>query len=243
MGSGTRLTGLRSLARFVACGALLFAAPALGLTPEEKCQLAKIKETAKYVKCLLKAEDKAIKEGGGLPNTTKCDSKFSEKWAKAESKGGCTTEADEISMGSRLQSNALETTNLLMPTTSKFECDVFGQSDCPQGEACYVNTITEDPPTATCATIFGASTQGDDCEFLNDCAPGHSCLLIKSPNDGQLTCAFHCNKPSGGPSCADGGVPGFSCVRPSIFYGDVDRTPANFGICIDPNVFPDTPGF
>ena len=189
------------------------------------------------MKCLLKAEDKAIKEGGGLPDTTKCDTKFSEKWAKAESKGGCLTGGDEGTLQSNLQASALDTLNRLMPTTSNFECDALGQSDCP-GQGCYVNTITEDPPKAICANVAGALTQGDPCGFLNDCAIGHSCLLITSPNDGTLTCAFHCDTQGGSPSCADGGVPGFQCVRPSLFYGDVDRTPANFGICIDPNVFP-----
>ena len=64
-------------------------------------------------------------------------------------------------------------------------------------------------------------------------------MLIASPNDATITCAFHCDTQGGSPSCADGGVPAFDCVRPSRFYGDVDRTPANFGICIDPNLFPD----
>jgi len=236
MGSGTHLTALRILARFAACAALLFAAPALALTPEEKCQLAKIKEAAKYVKCLLKAEDKAIKDGLDLPDTTKCEAKFSGKWGKTESKGGCGTESDETSMESILQSNALDTINRLMPTTSNFGCDALGQTDCPD-EACFINTLV-DPAKAICAPVAFALTQGDDCGFMNGCASGHSCALIKSPNDSQLTCAFHCDTRGGSPSCADGGNPGFACVSPSLFYGDVNRTPASLGICIDPVVFP-----
>jgi hypothetical protein len=233
---------MSSHARFAALAAsaaLLCAGSALGVTDEEKCQVKKIKEAEKYVKCLLKAEDKAIKAGGVLPDLSSCTTKFAQKWAKVESKGGssCTTQNDEAAMQSKLEAVALDILNRLMPATANFACDALGQSDCP-GEACYVNTIVE-PATSQCASVFGpANTQGDVCGAINDCAIGHSCLLITSPQDSTLTCAFHCDTQGGSPSCADGGVPSFDCVSPSLFYSDVNRTPANFGICIDPNVFP-----
>ncbi len=44
------------------------------LDPDVKCNAAKVKETAKYSACLLKAESKAIKKGE-VPDFSKCDSK------------------------------------------------------------------------------------------------------------------------------------------------------------------------
>ena len=64
--------------------------------PNVKCYAAKVKETAKYYACRLKAESKAIKRGE-TPDFSKCDSKYGEKWAKAETKGEgeCPTEGDQ----------------------------------------------------------------------------------------------------------------------------------------------------
>ncbi len=44
-----------------------------GPTPAVKCYAAKVKETAKYSACRLKAESKAIKKGE-TPDFSKCDS-------------------------------------------------------------------------------------------------------------------------------------------------------------------------
>ena len=70
-----------------------------GPTPAVKCYAAKVKETAKYYACRLKAESKAIKKGE-TPDFSKCDSKYIEKWAKAETKGegACPTEGDEAAI-------------------------------------------------------------------------------------------------------------------------------------------------
>ena len=74
------------------------------LDADVKCNAAKVKEAAKYSACLLKAESKAIKKGE-VADLSKCDSKFSEKWQKAESKadGECPTENDEAAIQAQVQ--------------------------------------------------------------------------------------------------------------------------------------------
>ncbi len=74
------------------------------LDPDVKCNAAKVKETAKYSACLLKAESKAIKKGE-VPDFSKCDSKYREKWQKVESKaeGACPTNGDEAAIQAQVQ--------------------------------------------------------------------------------------------------------------------------------------------
>ncbi len=71
--------------------------------PDVKCYSAKVKETAKYYACRLKAESKAIKKGE-TPDFSKCDSKYSQKWQKVESKAGgaCPTEGDEAAIQAKM---------------------------------------------------------------------------------------------------------------------------------------------
>ncbi len=76
---------------------------ASALDPGVKCEAAKVKETASYYACRLKAESKAIKKLT-TPDFSKCDSKYSEKWKKAESKAGgaCPTEGDEAAIRAQM---------------------------------------------------------------------------------------------------------------------------------------------
>ena len=58
-----------------------------GPTDAEKCEAAKLKESGKYVSCRLSADSKGVKKG--VPSDySKCDTKFSGKWGKIESKYG-----------------------------------------------------------------------------------------------------------------------------------------------------------
>jgi hypothetical protein len=81
---------------FTFLGVLLIAGSAEAVDPAVKCNASKVKEAAKYSACRLKAESKAIKKGEA-PDYSKCDTKFSEKWQKAESQAGgaCPTLGDE----------------------------------------------------------------------------------------------------------------------------------------------------
>ncbi len=58
---------------------------ATGLSPEDKCEADKNKIAGKYAFCRQKAEAKAIKKSAAA-DYSKCDSKLSDKWGKAEQK-------------------------------------------------------------------------------------------------------------------------------------------------------------
>ncbi len=72
--------------------------------PAVKCGADKVRETAKYSACLLQAESRATRKGL-VPDFSKCDSKFSQKWQKAETKAGgaCLTNGDEAVIQAQVQ--------------------------------------------------------------------------------------------------------------------------------------------
>ncbi len=82
-------------------------------TPAAKCEAAKLKIAGKYGLCRLKVQAKGVKIGPGAETSgdlAKCDATFTDKWAKAESKGGssCPTSGD----AGRVQSVVTELTML-----------------------------------------------------------------------------------------------------------------------------------
>jgi hypothetical protein len=58
---------------------LLFSGAAFAADPAVVCESAKLKEAANYSSCRLKAQAKAVKKGA-VPDHTKCESKFADKW-------------------------------------------------------------------------------------------------------------------------------------------------------------------
>jgi hypothetical protein len=78
---------------------LLTAANAAALSPSDKCESGKLKEAGKYGLCRLKAEARAVKQGG-TPDYSKCDAKIGEKWAGLESDAGgeCPSNGDETAV-------------------------------------------------------------------------------------------------------------------------------------------------
>jgi hypothetical protein len=62
------------------------------------------------------------------------------------------------------------------------KCDVFGQTGCPSGQACYLYI---DPPRGRCdqeryggeCRSVGTGTQGVACGGLTSCAPGFACMV------------------------------------------------------------------
>jgi Protein of unknown function (DUF1566) len=78
---------------------IVSAQTAWAATPAAKCEAAKLKIAAKYSLCRLKVQAKGVKIGPGAETSgdlAKCDATFTDKWAKAESKGGssCPTSGD-----------------------------------------------------------------------------------------------------------------------------------------------------
>jgi hypothetical protein len=96
---------------FTFLGVLLIAGPAGAVDPGPKCEADKLKEAGKYGFCRLKAESKYAKTGNALKyaqDLEKCDTKYSEKWGKAETKaaGDCPTSGDEAAMQEQITSDA-----------------------------------------------------------------------------------------------------------------------------------------
>lgn len=79
----------------------LFAANAKAvIDPSAKCESGKLKESAKYVSCRLKAEAKAAQQET-TPDFSKCTAKFPLKYNEQETKAGpgiCPTEGDGASI-------------------------------------------------------------------------------------------------------------------------------------------------
>ena len=71
--------------------------------PAVKCESGKLKEAAKYANCRLKADSKAVKKDQA-PDYSKCESKFSDKWQKTESKadGACPSNGDEATVEAQI---------------------------------------------------------------------------------------------------------------------------------------------
>ncbi len=103
--------------------------------PDVKCYADKVKETAKYSACRLKAESKAIKKAE-TPDFSKCDSKYSQKWQKAESKAGgaCLTNGDEALIQARITDDADDIVTLLgggsVPGCQQLQLPATGQVTC-----------------------------------------------------------------------------------------------------------------
>ena len=209
-------------------GALLLATPGAqaALTPAQSCQVKKLKEAAKYVKCRLKAEQKGIKDNLS-PDFTACDTKFGSKFPQIVG-AVCTTEGDSASVMSRVTGHIEDLVGALMPPLATYACDVLAQNGCASGEACYLVAPSVEPATSACASE-GTGGQDTPCTFANDCVAGFGCLL-PDVNPGDFLCTAMCDTNGGAPSCGGGLV----CRRLNEFYEDVKRVPADVGICVTP---------
>jgi hypothetical protein len=64
-------------------GVLLLGASAHAWSPADRCEASKLKTSGEYAACRLRAESRAV-ENGGTPDFSKCDAKFANKWARVE---------------------------------------------------------------------------------------------------------------------------------------------------------------
>lgn len=67
--------------------------------PEVRCSKRKLKAAGKYVACRMKMDSRAAAKGVA-PDYTRCESKFSARWRKTETKsaGACPTSGDEAAV-------------------------------------------------------------------------------------------------------------------------------------------------
>ncbi|MCZ6568836.1 MAG: hypothetical protein O7B23_01605 [Deltaproteobacteria bacterium] len=167
--------------------------------PRVKCVADKVKEAGNYSACRFKAESKAIKKGEA-PDYSKCDSKYSAKWQKAESKaaGACPTNGDEAAIQAQVQQFVDELVAVLEPPAPCVgvggACWFLGASEESCDTVCADAGLAYDPATETyagsggtllqCHAVLDALGQtspplgefGDaDCSLIG--APGMGCSL------------------------------------------------------------------
>ena len=100
-------------------------ASAVAAGPEDKCEARKLKATAVYASCRLKAEAKA-KLKGVAPDYTKCEEGFAKKFGKTEEKAGpgvCPSEGDQAVIDDTVAGYTAELATLL-----------GGPGGCPQAD-------------------------------------------------------------------------------------------------------------
>jgi len=88
---------------------------ARALSEGRSCQVRKLNESAKYGSCRLRAELKGVRKGTA-PDFTKCESKFAERFSKAEAKAGlgiCQSEHDQSTIDSSIKLYAANVATLL----------------------------------------------------------------------------------------------------------------------------------
>jgi len=145
-----------------AIAALFFASQAHAADPAVKCEAAKLKESAKYASCRLKAEAKGVQTATS-PDFSKCEGKFTPKFTSLDTKFGmsvCPTEEDEASMNARITSDA-DDIAVLLSGGSVPEC---GNGVVEAGEDCDLGDLNGE----TCATqgLFGDGLAcGAGCTF------------------------------------------------------------------------------
>lgn len=134
--------------------ALLWATSAsAGATDAQKCEADKLKRTAKYAFCRLKADSKAVKRGQPA-DYMKCDAKIVEKFGVAETRYGaeCPTTGDVVTIQDQVTAatddlGVLLSGGVLPPVCGNGtieageDCD-FGDLD---GETCDSQTASAEP--------------------------------------------------------------------------------------------------
>jgi hypothetical protein len=94
----------------------LAATGAQAADPVVKCEAGKLKVSSKYAACRLKADAKAVKKGELSADYTNCVAKFTAKWNSLEEKVSpavCPSDGDQVSMDTRITTDAAEIATLL----------------------------------------------------------------------------------------------------------------------------------
>lgn len=95
----------RAIVGVTLAGLIAFAGEAAAITDAQKCEATKLKRAGQYNFCRLKAEGKAVKTGDPV-DYTKCDLKFTTKWASAEGIPMCPTTGDVATVQARVAADA-----------------------------------------------------------------------------------------------------------------------------------------
>ncbi len=150
--------------------------------PSLKCEFGKLKESSKYGACLLKAEAKGVLKGTA-PLFSKCETKFTDRFNRAEAKAGpgvCPSEGDEVEINSRIVAHAADIATLL----SGAALPGCGNGVVDPGEQCDGADLNG----ADCSTL---GFSGGTLACLVTCALDQSACALAGPilpQTGQSTC-------------------------------------------------------
>jgi len=159
----------------IATAAALFlaiASPAVAADPAVKCESGKLKESAKYSSCRLKAEAKGLQKSIA-PDYSKCESKFADKWSKIETKAGlgaCPSEGDLIDMDARITTDAAEVATLLAGGSLPVCGDDFaeGNESCDGTDLSGADCLSLGFASGTLACTPGCGFDVSGCAGLAD---------------------------------------------------------------------------
>ncbi len=152
-------------------------AAAAGPTDAQKCEADKLRRTAKYAFCRMKAESKFAKKGDSAKLTSdlaKCDAKITGKFAKAEARWGgeCPTTGDVGAIQSRVSADSDDLAVLLSGGTLPPVC---GNGTIDPGEQCDFGNLdgeTCDSRTASGEPFGTLSCDPGTCTFdTSGCVP------------------------------------------------------------------------
>jgi hypothetical protein len=106
--------------------------------PADTCQAAKNKIAGQYAFCRQKVEA-TLAKSGGMPDYSKCNSKFSQKWIAVETTGNgqCPTTGDAASIQTRISTDSSDLAVLL----SGGSVPVCGNGVIEGGEQCDFNNL------------------------------------------------------------------------------------------------------
>lgn len=152
----------------------LTAAAVQAADPAVKCESGKLKESAKYASCRLKAESKAVRLGL-TPDFSKCELKFPSKFNLIEANAGlgvCPSEGDGASIDARITGDANDLAVLLAGGTLP-DCNADLATCNGDLATCDTDLLTCDGYLTTCESDLAA------CETLPAAQP------LKT---GQTTC-------------------------------------------------------
>jgi hypothetical protein len=183
---------VKPLSKLVSILALLgpMAMSSEALDPSLKCESGKLKESAKYAACRLKAESKAVRIGGS-PDFSRCQQKFPSKFNQIEANVGpgvCPSENDGASIDARITGDADDLAILLAGGTLA-DCDADLATCTTDLATCDADLLTCDGDLTTCESDLAA------CEVLpaaqtvktgqTNCYDGSGPAIIPCAGTGQ----------------------------------------------------------
>ena len=220
MGKAASRTAKRFLPLVVALVAVGAGAGPSAAAPSEaqRCLAAKLKAVGKYDLCIFKAQAKAALDGMAA-DTAKCDSKFTEKWTKPDTKFGADCpDAGAPTVAEEVDEHVQAVLDLLgEDTASCGDGQIDVGEDC-DGAALNGQTCTSlgfSGGTLTCDNSCDFDTSActmDPCDpLIQDCAVNEGCYAEEAVGDSAC---YPAGTKTDGQACTlvNDCVPGHMCV-------------------------------